>query len=74
MKNIEAVRERTAMAASALVLGLAAAVSGAALWLRAMDENGHASVGDQSASVAAVLIGVFLATCGGQALWRLARR
>lgn len=74
MKTVEDVRERAAMAASALVLGLVAAGSGAALWLRALDEGANAVAGDQAASVAAVLIGVILAMCGGQSLWRITKR
>ncbi|WP_322105804.1 hypothetical protein [Paraburkholderia sp. J41] len=74
MKNAETVRERAAMAASALALGMVSATAGAALWLRALEESAPASAGDEAASVTAVLIGVFLATCGGQALWRTTLR
>ncbi|MDR3097330.1 MAG: hypothetical protein LBV73_09675 [Paraburkholderia sp.] len=68
------IRQRTrapcAVLALGVVLGLVAVAAGAGLWLHAMQSGVHSGSGDQSASVAAILFGVFLAVCAGHELWR----
>ncbi|MCG5071914.1 hypothetical protein [Paraburkholderia tagetis] len=59
-----------AVLALGVVLGLVAVVAGAGLWLHAAQSGVNAGAGDQSASVAAILFGVFLAICAGHELWR----
>lgn len=59
-----------AVLALGVVLGLVAVAAGAGLWLHAMQSGVHAAAGDRSASVAAILFGVFLAICAGHEIWR----
>ncbi|CAD6533176.1 hypothetical protein LMG27952_02709 [Paraburkholderia hiiakae] len=62
-------RRRATLAVTGLALGLVATGAGVHLWLRAL-----ASAGDQSAAVAAILLGVFLAICAGHEIWRVRMR
>ncbi|WP_310632294.1 hypothetical protein [Paraburkholderia sp.] len=70
MKSLHETRERTTLAATGLAVGLAATAAGAGLWLRALASDSAANADVQSASVAAILLGVFLATCAGHEIWR----
>ncbi|MFX1677461.1 hypothetical protein PWR63_35420 [Paraburkholderia sp. A2WS-5] len=63
-------REHVVVLALGVVLGLVAVATGAGLWLHAIHLGTHAGAGDQSASVAAILFGVFLAVCAGHEIWR----
>lgn len=72
MKHWEHARRRATLAIAGLAVGLAATGAGVHLWLRAL--VGGAGTGDQSAAVAAILLGVFLATCAGHELWRTRMR
>ncbi|CAB3800875.1 hypothetical protein LMG28688_05266 [Paraburkholderia caffeinitolerans] len=63
-------REPFAVLALGVVLGLLAVAAGAGLWLHAIHLGVHADAGAQSASVAAILFGVFLAVCAGHEIWR----
>ncbi|WP_213308847.1 hypothetical protein [Paraburkholderia sacchari] len=58
------------MLALGVVLGLVAVAAGAALWLHAIRLGAEAGAGDQPASVAAILFGVFLAVCASHEIWR----
>jgi len=53
-----------------VVLGLVAVAAGAGLWLYAAQSGVRAAAGDQPASVAAILFGVFLAICAGHEIRR----
>lgn len=62
-------RQRATLAVTGLAIGLVATGAGVHLWLRAV-----AGAGDQSAAVAAILLGVFLAICAGHEIWRAKMR
>jgi F0F1-type ATP synthase assembly protein I len=70
MTNRQRTREPLAALALGVVLGLVAIAAGAGLWLHAVDSGVHAGAGGESASVAAILFGVFLAICAGHEIWR----
>ncbi|MFD1560492.1 hypothetical protein ACFSHT_33450 [Paraburkholderia silviterrae] len=70
MTNRQRPREHFAALALGVVLGLVAVAAGAGLWLHSVQSGPLASAGDQSASVAAILFGVFLAICAGHEIWR----
>ena len=72
MKHWEYARRRVTLATAGLAVGLAATGAGVRLWLHAL--AGGAGNGDQSAAVAAILLGVFLATCAGHELLRTRMR
>ncbi|WP_322056973.1 hypothetical protein [Paraburkholderia sp. J63] len=66
------IRQRTrapcAVLALGVVLGLVAVAAGAGMWLHAVQAG--AGSGEEPASVAAILFGVFLAVCAGHEIWR----
>ncbi|MDE1140651.1 MAG: hypothetical protein V4793_45130 [Paraburkholderia tropica] len=70
MKSLHEARERTMLAATGLAVGLAATAAGAGLWLRAIGNDSAANADVQSASVGAILLGVFVAICAGHEIWR----
>ncbi|RAR61273.1 hypothetical protein C7401_108209 [Paraburkholderia unamae] len=72
MKHWHQARRHVTLAVTGLTLGLAAAGAGVGLWLHAL--HGGANAGGESASVAAILLGVFLAICAGHELWRVRLR
>lgn len=72
MKQWQHLREHGTLAVTGLAAGLAATGTGVALWLRAL--HGGAGTGDQSTSVAAILLGVFVAICAGHEIWRARTR
>ncbi|CAM2164142.1 conserved hypothetical protein [Paraburkholderia sacchari] len=63
-------RQHVAVLALGVVLGLVAVAAGAGLWLHAIWLGAEAGAGDQTASVAAILFGVFLAVCASHEIWR----